>query len=187
MAQIGLKKYAWTGAVSTHAWAGGGYHYPWTHASGGGLDLLARRPPFVVLTSSTMLRTGRRVSRWRMTVARSQRRRDRFADLLGRRVAPQIGGALPPRSGVRGPPCFSTSSKAATMAREAFASPRCSSIMAPDQIWAMGVGDAPAGDVGGAVVNGLEPGAVGIDRSGRGDPVHVPRIGIAVHGSSSPA
>src|SRR3546814_6310085 len=45
----------------------------------------------------------------------------------------------PPRSGVFGPPPSSTVSIAWTMSAAAAACPRCSSIMAPDQIWTIGL------------------------------------------------
>src|SRR6185436_19239388 len=47
--------------------------------------------------------------------------------------------ACPPMSGVRGPPPPTTSSIARTIASAAFFSPKWSSIMAPDQIWPMGL------------------------------------------------
>ena len=48
--------------------------------------------------------------------------------------------AWPPMSRVRGPPPWpSSDSIAPTMAAAASHSPRCSSIIAPDQIWPMGL------------------------------------------------
>src|SRR5580692_1298783 len=47
--------------------------------------------------------------------------------------------ARPPRSGVCMSGLSSTASKAFSTALAAFGSPRCSNIMAPDQIWAMGL------------------------------------------------
>src|ERR1700730_17363963 len=47
--------------------------------------------------------------------------------------------ALPPRSGVRVPPSASTSAIAGSTAAAAALSPKCSSIIAPDQIWPIGL------------------------------------------------
>ena len=47
--------------------------------------------------------------------------------------------AVPPMSRVRFSPDASTRSMAATMARAASAWPRCSSIIAPDHIWPIGL------------------------------------------------
>src|ERR1700737_29190 len=47
--------------------------------------------------------------------------------------------ALPPRSGVRVPPSASTSAIARSTAAAAALSPKCSSIIAPDQIWPIGL------------------------------------------------
>ena len=61
---------------------------------------------------------------------------------------------------------------AATMPRAASVSPRCSSIMAPDQICADRIGDALAGDVGRRAVHRLEQRrefALGVDVAGRRD------------------
>src|SRR5262249_57075583 len=66
--------------------------------------------------------------------------RGRLQSIASATALPHVTvSALPPRSRVRSVFSASTRSIASTMARPASFSPRCSSIMAPDQIWPIGL------------------------------------------------